>query len=346
MTLSPAQLAAQIGGEAFGDESVAITGVCSADDARAGAVTFAQTPKHLAQALASAASAIIASARVAPTTALPPSKALIAVKNPRAGFARAVRIFFPPPHFEPGVHPSAIVGEGVQLGASVHVGAGAIVKAGARIGARSAVDCGAVIGACASIGEDCVIHPRVTIYPGAVIGNRVIIHAGAVIGSDGFGYVTEAGAHLKIPQVGKVVIGDDVEIGANTTVDRAALGSTVIKRGTKIDNLVQIAHNTTIGEHCLIVAQVGIAGSTTLGNYVVLGGQVGIVDHKTLGDHVMVGAGSPVITDIPSKTVVWGFPAQAHRKAFRELSALRRLPQIIKDLTARGILGKETDGEA
>jgi UDP-3-O-[3-hydroxymyristoyl] glucosamine N-acyltransferase len=232
-----------------------------------------------------------------------------------------------------------VIGGGVQLGDLVHVGAYAVVKAGARIGARSAVDSGVTVGEGAVIGEDCVIHPRVTLYPGVVIGNRVSIHAGAVIGSDGFGYVTDAGQHLKIPQVGNVVIEDDVEIGANTTIDRATLGSTVIKRGAKIDNLVQIAHNNTIGEHCLIAAQAGLAGSVTLGKYVMLGGQVGIADHKKIGDQVMIGAQGGVIGDIPAKSVVWGTPTQPNREWLRQLAALRRLPEIIKNLAAQGLLG-------
>ena len=322
-----------------------ISGVSSISVATPGTVTFAETPKHLQEALASDISAVIASARLAATTPMPPSKALIGVRNPRAAFARTLRIFFPAPLFEPGVHQTAVIGSGVQLGDSTHLGAYVVVKAGARIGARSVVDSGAVIGESVVIGEDCVIYPRVAIYAGVVIGNRVFIHAGAVIGSDGFGYVTDAGQHLKIPQVGNVVIEDDVEIGANTTIDRAMLGSTVIKRGVKIDNLVQIGHNNTIGEHCLIAAQAGLSGSVTLGKYVMLGGQVGIADHKKIGDQVMIGAQGGVIGDIPPKSVVWGTPTQPNREWLRQLAALRRLPELIKRLAAKGLLGPKPQKE-
>lgn len=346
MTLSPKQLATHLNGEVLGDESVVICGACSTSAPAAGTVTFAEKPKHLEEALKSVVSAVITSAGLVSATRIPPSKAVIVVKNPRAAFARALGIFFPAPSFEPGVHPTAVIAGGVELGDSVHVGAYAVIKAGARIGARSAIDSGATIGVGVVIGEECVIHPRVTLYPGVLIGNRVFIHAGAVIGSDGFGYVTEGGQHVKIPQVGNVVIEDDVEIGANTTIDRATLGSTVIKRGTKIDNLVQIAHNNTVGEHCLIAGQAGLAGSVTLGKYVMLAGQVGVADHKTIGDQAIVGGGGVVITDIPSKAVVWGFPARAHREALREIAALRRLPGIIRNLTAAGLTAPESQKEA
>ena len=339
MMISAQKLAARLNATLRGDDSIEISNVSSAANARQGDVTFAETAKHLQEALTSAASAIITSTRLAAAIQPSSSKALITASNPRAAFARTLQLFFPPTAYEPGVHPAAVVGSGVELGDGVHVGPHAVLKANARIGARSAIDAGAVVGEGSVVGEDCVIHPHVTIYPHVVIGNRVIVHAGAVIGSDGFGYVTEAGQHMKFPQVGNVVIEDDVEIGANTAIDRATVGSTVIKRGAKIDNLVQIAHNNTIGEHCLIAAQAGLAGSVTLGKYVMLGGQVGIADHKTVGDQVMIGAQGGVIGNIPAKSVVWGTPAQANREWLRQLAALRRLPGILKELAAKGLLG-------
>ncbi|MGH8579936.1 MAG: UDP-3-O-(3-hydroxymyristoyl)glucosamine N-acyltransferase [Gammaproteobacteria bacterium] len=342
MKISAAQLAAQLKGELRGDGNVEIASVAPASAAGVGAVTFAETAKHVEQALASKASVIVTFDKADSQASELKGKTLIFVKNPRVAFARTLALFHPPPKFEAGVHPSAIVAKSAQLAADAHVGAYAVVKDDVRVGARSAIDAGAVVGEGVVIGPDCVIYPRVTIYPRVVLGNRVIIHAGAVIGSDGFGYVTEAGQHLKIPQVGNVVIEDDVEIGANTTIDRATLGSTVVKRGTKIDNLVQIAHNNTIGEHCLIVAQTGLAGSVTLGKYVMLGGQVGIADHNTIGDQVMIGAQGGVIRDISAKSVVWGTPTQPNREWLRQLAALRRLPEIIKVLTEKGILGSPT----
>ncbi len=336
--ISAKELASQLGGELRGDETVEISGVAPASAAGVGSVTFAESPKHLQQALESQASAIMAgSAAKLPTTDLR-NRALILVKKPRVAFARALALFHPPAKFAAGAHPSAVIGKSVQLGAGVHVGACAVVKDGARIGARTVIDAGAVIGEGAVIGDDCVLHPRVTIYPRVVIGNRVIIHAGAVMGSDGFGYVTDAGQHLKIPQVGNVIIGDDVEIGANATIDCATLGSTLVKRGTKIDNLVQIAHNNLIGEHCLLAAQVGLAGSVTLGKYVALGGQVGVGDHITIGDQTMIGGQGGVIGDVPPKQVLWGTPTQPNREWLRQLAALKRLPEIIRVLSDKGIL--------
>jgi UDP-3-O-[3-hydroxymyristoyl] glucosamine N-acyltransferase len=336
--ISAKELALKLGGELRGNGDLEISGVAPTATAGAGAVTFAESPKHLEQALASQASAIIAGSGANLQAAELANRALILVKNPRVAFARALALFHPPPKFEAGAHPSAVVGKNAQLGAGAHVGACAVVKDGARIGARSVIDAGAVVGEGAVIGDDCVIHPRVTIYPRVVIGNRVIIHAGAVIGSDGFGYVTDAGQHLKIPQVGNVVIEDDVEIGANTTIDRATLGSTLVKRGSKIDNLVQIAHNNVIGEHCLLAAQVGLAGSVTLGRYVALGGQVGVADHITIGDQTMIGAQGGVIGDVAPKQILWGTPTQPNREWLRQLASLKRLPEIIKVLTEKGIL--------
>lgn len=328
----------KLGGELRGDGSVEISSVAPASVAGVGAVTFAESPKHLTEALASQASVIIAASAASLRAVDLKNRALILVKDPRIAFARALALFHPPAKFEAGVHATAVFGKTVQLGAGAHVGAHVVLKDNVRIGARTVIDAGSVIGEDVTIGDDCLVHPRVTIYPRVVIGNRVIIHAGAVIGSDGFGYVTDAGRHLKIPQVGNVVIEDEVEVGANTTIDRAMLGSTLVKRGTKIDNLVQIAHNDVIGENCLLAAQVGLAGSVTLGKFVALGGQVGVGDHITIGDETMIGGQGGVIGNIPPKQILWGTPTQPNREWLRQLAALKRLPEIIKELTEKGIL--------
>jgi UDP-3-O-[3-hydroxymyristoyl] glucosamine N-acyltransferase len=336
--ISAKELAVKLGGELIGNASVEVSSVSAALSAGVGAVTFAESPKHLKDAVSSGASAIIAGNGMKGQAIRLENRALIFVKNPRVAFAQTLALFHPPAQFEAGVHSTAVIGKNVQLGSAVHVGACAVVKDGGRIGDRTVIDAGSVIGDGTVIGEDCVIHARVTIYPRVIIGNRVIVHAGTVIGSDGFGYVTDAGQHLKIPQVGNVVIEDDVEIGANTTIDRATLGSTIVKRGTKIDNLVQIAHNNVIGEHCLLAAQVGLAGSVTLGKYVALGGQVGVGDHITIGDQTMIGGQGGVIGDVPPKQILWGTPTQPNREWLRQLAALKRLPEIIKVLSDKGIL--------
>jgi UDP-3-O-[3-hydroxymyristoyl] glucosamine N-acyltransferase len=205
-----------------------------------------------------------------------------------------------------------------------------VVADGAKIGDRVTLHPGVFIGAGSAIGDDSVVHANVSIYHGVVIGSRVIIHSGAVIGSDGFGFVTEEGRHHKIPQVGGVIVEDDVEIGANCAIDRAALGVTRIKQGTKLDNMVHVAHNVTIGEHCLLAAQVGIAGSSTLGNYVVMGGQAGMADHTTVGDRVMVGGGSGVTRNMESGMVVAGFPAIPLREWLKAQVVFPKLPELKK----------------
>ena len=319
--MSARQLAEALGGELLGDGEVEVRGVAPAGDAAEGAVTFAETPVLFEQAVASRASVILAGAD-APASR---GRTVVRVPSPRVAFAKALALFHPPEVFPPGIHPTAIVASTAEVGPGVHVGAYAVVKDGARIGARSAIDAGAIVGAETVLGEDCVLHPRVVLYPRVVLGNRVVVHAGTVIGSDGFGYVQDGGKHVKVPQVGTVVVGDDVEIGANTTIDRATLGVTRIGRGTKIDNLVQIAHNDVVGEHCILAAQVGLAGSVTLGRYVMLGGQVGVGDHRTVGERTMVGGQGGVIGDVPAGSVLWGTPAQPRGDWLRQIAALKKL---------------------
>jgi UDP-3-O-[3-hydroxymyristoyl] glucosamine N-acyltransferase len=225
-----------------------------------------------------------------------------------------------------------VVAPDAKIDVSAHVGPHCVIGARVQIGARSVLQSGNSIGDDSKLGEDVNIFPNVTIYPRTEIGNRVRIHAGTVIGSDGYGYVLDGGVHRKVPQIGNVIIGDDVEIGANVTVDRGALGATVIGKGTKIDNLVQIAHNAGFetGEHCLVIAQVGIAGSAKLGNYVVLAGQVGVGGHLKLGNQVTVGAQSGVMTDIPDGGKWLGAPAQPDREFKRQVIAIQRLPDLLK----------------
>lgn len=325
MPLTAAQIAAHLQGEVVGDPAVVLTGFAPAKAAKAGDLTFAENAEYFEAARQSAASAILV-AEDFPAG----DKTLIKVKNARVAFARVLPLFFPEHRPPAGVHPTAVVAAGAQVDATAAVGPYCVVEAGAVIGPETILESHVHVGAGAQVGAGCRLFPHVTLYPGVRLGQRVRVHAGTVIGSDGFGYVLDEGRHLKVPQIGTVIIHDDVEIGANVTIDRGALGPTVIGRGTKIDNLVQIAHNVTIGEHCIIVAQVGIAGSTSLGNYVVLAGQVGIAGHLKIGNQVTVAAQSGVMHDIPDGQKWLGSPAQPDRQTKRQLIAITQLPDLIR----------------
>ena len=249
--------------------------------------------------------------------------------SPSLAFAQLVEKFAPPPaFFQPGVHPTAVLGREVILGENVSIQPFVVVEAGVRIGANTIIGAHGYVGHEAQIGEDCRVAPRVTIAAHCLMGNRVIVHSGAVVGSDGFGFELAGGRHVKIPQIGIVQIDDDVEIGANTTIDRARFGRTWIQEGTKIDNLVQIAHNVVVGKHCILVSQAGISGSTRLGNYVTLAGQVGIVGHIEIGDQAIVAAKSGVSKSVPAKEVVFGYPAGPIQEYKEELACIARLPKL------------------
>lgn len=337
MIFTISEVAAHLQGEVQGDASVSLTGFAPADRAQAGDLTFAENETFFAQAEKSAATAIIADARVATS-----SKILIRVKNPRVAFAKALALFFPEPHFAPGIHPSAVVAASAQIDPSAHIGPHCTIGERVRLGANVVLQSGDFVGDDSVLGDDTRIFPNVTLYPRTEIGRRGRIHAGSVIGSDGYGYVLDAGAHRKVPQIGQVIIGDDVEIGANVTVDRGALGATKIGRGTKIDNLVQIAHNVVIGEHCLLISQVGIAGSSKLGNYVIVAGQAGVAGHLKIGNQVTIAAQSGVMTDIEDGEKVLGAPAQPDRQMKRQMIALTQLPELIRRVAElERKLGKE-----
>ena len=325
MPYTAAEIAKLIGGEALGDGSLVLKGFAPADRAQAGDLTFAENETYFSLAEQSAASAILVDGDFKSE-----KKTLIRVPNARVAFAKALPIFFPDPVFPAAIHPTAIIPKSAQVDPTAHIGPYCVIGEQVRIGARSVLQSGIHIGAQSQLGEDVNLFPNVTIYPRSQIGNRVRIHSGSVIGSDGFGYVQEKGAHLKVPQIGNVILQDDVEIGANVTVDRGALGPTIIGKGTKIDNLVQIAHNVTTGEHCIVVSQAGIAGSTKLGSYVVLGGQVGLAGHLKIGNGVQVGAQSGVMNNIPDgETWLWT-PAQPDRQAKRQMIAMQQLPELIR----------------
>jgi UDP-3-O-[3-hydroxymyristoyl] glucosamine N-acyltransferase len=329
MTLTTAEIAKLLAGEVLGDPSAALTGFAAAAAARPGDLTFAETDEFFTAAENSAATAIIAGGNASSS-----KKTVIRVANPRLAFAKALAVFFPEPKFAPGIHPSAVVAPSAQVDPSAHIGPHCTVGERVKLGANVVLQSGNFVGDDSVLGDETRLFPNATIYPRTQIGRRVRIHAGAVIGSDGFGYVFDAGFHRKVPQIGNVVIGDDVEIGANTTVDRGALGSTVIGRGTKIDNLVQIGHNVELGGHCILCAQVGIAGSAKLGNYCVLAGQVGIAGHLKIGNQVTIGSKAGVMHNIPDGEQWLGIPAQPDKQAKRIMIAMQRLPDLFKKIAA------------
>jgi len=294
MPFTVAEIAKHLAGEVHGNPDTRLHRFAPADRAQQGDLTFAENEAYFSRADQSGASAIIVDGNFASKT-----KVLIRVPSARVAFAKILPLFFPDPVFKPGVHPTAVVSSSAQIDPSAHIGPYCFIGEMAKIGAGSVVQSHTHLGANCILGDNDNIFPHVTLYPSTEIGNRVRIHSGTVIGSDGFGYVQDGQIHRKVPQIGNVIIRDDVEIGANVTIDRGALGPTIIGRGSKIDNLVQIGHNVVIGENCLVVAQAGIAGSTRLGNYVVLGGQVGLAGHLKIGNRASVGAQSGVMTNIP-----------------------------------------------
>ena len=325
MSLTASQIAEKLHGEVVGDGSVQLTGLAPANSAKPGDLTFAEKETYLAAAEESQATAVLVPAGFAST-----KKILIRVPDPRVAMARLLPIFFPPDQSAPGIHPSAMIDPSAQVDPTCHVGPNCVIGARVRIGARGVLMGGNHIGRDCQIGDDICLFPNVVLYSKCQLGHRVAIHAGSVIGSDGYGYVFDNSFHRKMLQVGNVIIGDDVEIGANAAIDRGVLGSTVIGQGTKIDNLVHVAHNVTIGRHCLIMGQVGFAGSTRLGDYCVIASQSGIAGHLTLGNQATVGAKSGVMRDIPDKGTVLGIPALPDKQTKRQIIALQHLPDLIR----------------
>ena len=320
------EIAEAVGARVVGDANVEVSGVASMA-ASAGDVVFVEAEKSLAEALRSGASAVIAGsfAETAKT-----SKTLLIVAHPRLAFARAAELVHDVAKHQPGVHPHAAVHGSANFGEQVSIDAHASVEAGVRIGDHTWIGANCVIGAGVEIGDDCQIYPNVTIYSGTKLGSRVIVHAGTVLGSDGFGYVRDAtsGRYAKFPQIGELEIEDDVEIGANATIDRGALETTRIGRGTKIDNLVHIGHNCVVGENVIIAAQAGFSGSIVIENNVNIGGQVGVGEHARIQEGVMIGGQGGVL---PKKVLrgkgvaFWGTPAKPLREYLKQLAALARL---------------------
>ena len=325
MLFTAGDIADHLGGKVLGDRTMPLTGFQAADRAKSGDLTFAENRTFFERAEQSAASAIIVDKKFNSER-----KVLIRVPSARLAFAKVVPLFYPEPGPPTGVHPSATISDKAIVHPEACIGAHVIISDGAKIGARTVLHGNNYVDEDCKIGEDCSIFHNVTLYPRTVLGNRVRIHAGTIIGSDGFGYVQEGGQHLKVPQIGNVVIEDDAEIGANVTIDRGALGPTHVGKGTKIDNLVQIGHNVSTGENCLVVAQAGIAGSTKLGNNVILAGQVGLAGHLRIGNNVTIAAQSGVMRDINDDQKWFGTPAQPDKQMKRQLLALQKLPELLR----------------
>ena len=330
MEKSLAEVAEYLEGELVGDPATGIVGVAAIEDAQTGELTFLANPKYAPFLRTTSASAVIVG-RDTNTEGI--KIPLIRHANPYLAFARAVELFVDVKKVYPeAVHPTAVLAEDVNLEKGVHIGPYVVLDKGVRLKRNSTVLAGSFIGANSSVGEGSLVYPNVTIRENVEIGKKVIIHSGTVIGSDGFGYAKEKGIHRKVPQIGGVKIEDDVEIGANVTIDRAALGVTRIGRGSKIDNLVQIGHNVDIGKNCIIVGQVGISGSTRVGNDTILAGQVGLVGHIKIGNRVVIGAQSGVTKDVPDGTTIFGCPAREIHETKRIEAHLSRLDLYVQRL--------------
>ncbi|RKY39313.1 MAG: UDP-3-O-(3-hydroxymyristoyl)glucosamine N-acyltransferase [Candidatus Omnitrophota bacterium] len=331
MKKSLLELAKLIGGKIEG-EDVLIYGVAGIEDAQEGEISFVEEKRYLPLLEKTMASAVVVAMRDREEVEKRKRKglSLLYTENPSFAFSKIVPLFAPPVRKPKGIHPSAIIAEDVILEEDVAIQAYVVIENKVRIGRGTVIYSGVYIGEGTSIGEECIIYANVSIRERTQIGNRVIIHNGTVIGSDGFGYSTVGGVHHKIPQIGWVEIGDDVEIGANVTIDRARFSKTCIGKGTKIDNLVQIGHNVNIEENAIIVSQVGISGSVKIGKNVILAGQVGVAGHLSIGDNVVVAAKSGVTKSIPANTSVSGFPAKPHQEEKRVKACIQRLPALFR----------------
>jgi UDP-3-O-[3-hydroxymyristoyl] glucosamine N-acyltransferase len=329
MKTTPEEIAALVGGELQGPAGTALSGAMPLAGAGAGDLAFLEKAANAAWTINRPAGCIIAPEDAKAALAARQG-AVIYVKDPKQAFAKALLKFEkelnPPP--KPCIHPSAVIDKSAKLGADVYVGPHAVVEALAELGDNSIISAGCYVGAETRIGAGSRLYPNVTVRERCVIGKNVILHAGVVIGSDGYGYINVAGAHQKIPQVGRVIIEDNVEIGANSTVDRAALDATIIGTGTKLDNLIHIAHNVRIGKNCLIMAQAGIAGSTAVGNNAIIGGQAGISDHITIGDNAIVMAKTGIMSDLGAGKVVFGHTGRPRMEAMKIEVILSKLPEL------------------
>ncbi|MCX7917034.1 MAG: UDP-3-O-(3-hydroxymyristoyl)glucosamine N-acyltransferase [bacterium] len=323
------EIAEIINGKVIGDGDIIITGISGIKEAKPGDLTFIANKKYKNLLYTTKASAII----VGPDINNNVNTTLIQVENPSIAFAKIMSLVGPEPiTFPPGIHPTAIIGKNVIIGKDVSIQPYVVIEDYVKIGDGTVIGAGVYIGHYTEIGNNCLIYPKVIIRERIKIGNRVIIHPGTVIGGDGFGFATVKGVHHKIPQIGTVEIGNDVEIGSNVTIDRARFDKTYIGNGVKIDNLVQIAHNVYIGDNSIIVAQVGISGSTKIGKNVIVAGQAGIIGHITIGDNAIIGGKAGVTKNVPPNTHVTGFPAREKWEDMRFQAYMRKVPELIEKI--------------
>ncbi|HEU4995863.1 MAG TPA: UDP-3-O-(3-hydroxymyristoyl)glucosamine N-acyltransferase [Gemmatimonadaceae bacterium] len=341
--LTAAVIAELTGGTVHGDAGASITSVAALDRARSGQLSFCASAKYARLLAGTEASVVLLSPDVA--TAETRARARIVVERPQDSLVSLLPRLYRAPERRPGVHPTALLGRGVRLGSLVAIGPYVHVADGAVLGDRATLDAHCSVGAGVQVGDDVHLFPSVTVYSGTQLGNRVAVHSGAVIGSDGFGYVYRNNQHEKIPHVGRCVIESDVEIGAGTTIDRGSIDDTVIGAGTKIDNLVHVAHNVRIGRLCLIAAQTGISGSVRIEDGVVIGGQAGLAGHHTIGKGARLAAQSGVFGDVPPGETWSGYPARPHRESLRAHAALFKLSGMVKHLE-RLLSGSDEEGRA
>jgi UDP-3-O-[3-hydroxymyristoyl] glucosamine N-acyltransferase len=321
-------------------QDLEITGLASLADANTGELSFYGNPKYLTALRKCRASAVLVPATFNEQI----GSVCLAVEDPAEAFATILPLFARPPIVHaPGIHPSAVIASDATLGEGCSIGAHVVIQKNARLGARCIVEAGSFIGEETTLGDDCHLYSHVSVRERCTIGNRVTLHNGVVIGAEGFGYEISEGRHKKIPQTGIVQIDDDVEIGANSTVDRARFGRTWIQEGTKIDNLVQIGHNVTIGRHCILCAQVGISGSTRLGDYVTLAGKVGLSGHIEIGDQVMIGAMSGLAKNVPPNTIMFGAPAQPIREYKENYALLKNIRKLYNRVKALELKSPKED---
>ena len=342
IALTAAAIADLVGGKLVGDGDATVNAIAPLDRAGARDLSFYAKERYSAQFAVSRVGIVLVSPELANAEGL--ARTRIVVENPNDALLKVLPRLYREPMAPAGVHPSATIGRGARIGANVSIAAGVVLGAGCSIGDGTMIGANVVIGDGVEIGARCKLFPNVVVYSGSRLGDRVAIHGGAVIGSDGFGYVYRDNAHQKIPHIGRCIIENDVEIGANTTVDRGSISDTVIGAGTKIDNLVQIAHNVRIGRLCLIVSQAGIAGSAVLEDGVVVGGQAGLGGHITIGKGARVAAQGGAFGDIPAGETWSGYPARPHKEALRAQAALFKLSKIMRPLER--LLGdKRTESE-
>ena len=330
MEFTAQQIAEYLGGQVEGSAEATVNTFCKIEEGKAGAISFLSNPKYTHYLYETKSSVVLVNADL--QLERPVSATLIRVPNAYESVAKLLQLYESMKPRKSGIDPLAFVAPSAKVGEGCYIGAFAFIGEGVEIGAGSQIYPHAYVGDSVKMGEGCIVYPNAVIYHGCILGNHVTLHAGSVIGADGFGFAPSANGYDKIPQIGIVTIEDDVEIGANSCVDRSTMGSTYIRKGVKLDNLVQIAHNTDIGSHTVMSAQVGVAGSTKVGQWCMFGGQVGIAGHITIGDKVMLGAQSGAPSSIESNQTLMGTPPQPHHGFFRQAILTRRLPEMMKQL--------------